>query len=90
MKHPILGDPIYGTTYEASDKYLDEIITEEERLTTMGSNRLMLHAQSLSFTYGNQFHIESKDEFKRLKSLIHPKEKREFNGRVLSPDNTKF
>ncbi len=83
VKHPILGDPIYGTTYQASDKYLDEIITKEERLVTMGASRLMLHAQSLSFTYGNTFYIESKEEFKKLKSSIEPKETREFNGRSL-------
>ncbi len=83
VKHPILGDPIYGASYEASDKYLDELLSSEDRLIAMGAPRLMLHAQSLSFTYKNKFHIESREDFKILKSLIYLKEKREFNCRVL-------
>ena len=79
VKHPILGDPIYGATYEASNDYLDLIQTEENRLIQHGAPRLMLHAQSLSFTYGNKFYIESKDDFKGMKDLIYPKDKRVFN-----------
>ena len=79
VKHPILGDPIYGTKYLVSDKYLDEELGEEERLIEMGSSRLMLHAQSLTFTYKNTFYIESKGNFLEQKSLICPKEKRLFN-----------
>ena len=79
MKHPILGDPIYGATYEAADDYLDMTQSEEDRLIYHGAPRLMLHAQSLSFTYGSQFHIESKEDFKSQKSLIYPKDKRVFN-----------
>ena len=79
VKHPILGDPIYGATYEAADDYLDMTQSEEDRLIHHGAPRLMLHAQSLSFTYGSQFHIESKEDFKVMKSLICPKDKRVFN-----------
>ena len=80
VKHPILGDPIYGATYEASNDYLDMIQSEEDRLIQHGAPRLMLHAQSLSFTYGNTFYIESKSNFRDDKSLICAKDKRVFNS----------
>ena len=79
VKHPILGDPIYGASYEAANDYLDQTQSEENRLIQHGAPRLMLHAQSLTFTYGNKFYIESKDDFKGMKSIIYPKEKRVFN-----------
>jgi 23S rRNA pseudouridine1911/1915/1917 synthase len=79
VKHPILGDPIYGASYEASNDYLDMTQTDENRLIHHGAPRLMLHAQSLTFTYGNQFHIESRENFRAQKSLIYPKELRVFN-----------
>jgi len=81
VKHPILGDPIYGATYAASDAYLDMLQSEEERLIAHGAPRLMLHAQSLEFTYGSRFCLESKVDFVSQKSLIMPKELRVFNGR---------
>jgi 23S rRNA pseudouridine1911/1915/1917 synthase len=81
VKHPILGDPIYGASYEASDAYLDMIQSDEERLIHHGAPRLMLHAQSLAFTYGNEFFIESKLDFVSQKSLIVSKDKRIFNKR---------
>ena len=81
VKHPILGDPIYGATYAASDAYLDMLQSDEDRLIEHGAPRLMLHAQSLSFTYGSEFHIESRVDFVSSKCLIHPKVLRVFNGR---------
>jgi len=80
VKHPILGDPIYGATYAASDDYLDLTQTKEDRLIQHGASRLMLHAQSLKFTYGCQYYIESKENFKLQKRLIYPKELRVFNS----------
>jgi len=79
VKHPILGDPIYGASYEASDNYLDQTQTPQERLKHHGASRLMLHAQSLSFEYGSKFHIESKEDFREAKACIYDKEKRVFN-----------
>ena len=79
VKHPILGDPIYGVTYEAANDYLDMTQSDEDRLIHHGAPRLMLHAQSLSFTYRCQFHIESKEDFRSQKSLIYPKDERFFN-----------
>ena len=79
VKHPILGDPIYGASYAASDDYLDMTQSEEDRLIQHGAPRLMLHAQSLEFTYGSKFHIESQEDFVSQKSLIYPPDKRVFN-----------
>jgi len=79
VKHPILGDPIYGATYAASDAYLDMQQSAEERLIAHGAPRLMLHAQSLAFTYNSDFFIESKENFVSQKNLIHPKKLRLFN-----------
>jgi len=81
VKHPILGDPIYGASFAASDAYLDMLQSDEERLVEHGAPRLMLHAQSLEFSYGSQFYLESKVDFVSQKSLITPKELRVFNGR---------
>ena len=81
VKHPILGDPIYGASYAASDAYLDMLQSDEDRLIQHGAPRLMLHAQSLEFSYGSQFYLESKVDFVSQKSLIMPKELRVFNGR---------
>ena len=80
VKHPILGDPIYGASYEASDAYLDMLQSDEERLLHHGAPRLMLHAQSLEFSYGNRFYIESKMDFISQKSLIVLPEFRIFNS----------
>ncbi len=79
VKHPILGDPIYGATYGASNDYLNLTQSEENRLIQHGAPRLMLHAQSLTFDYGNKFHIESKSNFREMKHLICQNEKRIFN-----------
>jgi len=79
VKHPILGDPIYGTSFEASDKYLDMEITEEERLIETGATRLMLHANALDFPYGANYYITSRVDFTKVKEEICPKEKRLFN-----------
>jgi len=79
VKHPILGDPIYGTTFDAANHYLDQTLAEEDRQIYMGANRLMLHAQTLTFPYGAYYHIESKVDFEKEKERIAPKEKRLFN-----------
>jgi len=78
VKHPILGDPIYGTTFEASDKYLDMNITEEERFIATGARRLMLHANTLLFPYGCKYHIVSRVDFRKAKNEICGKDERLF------------
>ena len=78
MKHPILGDPIYGTSFEATDAYLDGTISEEERFKATGATRLMLHANALHFPYGTNYSIFSKVDFTKAKKEICGKEKRKF------------
>ncbi len=51
VKHPILGDPIYGVDVKVTQDYLDGVLSPEERVTFMGASRLMLHAHKLSFEY---------------------------------------
>ena len=84
VKHPILGDPIYGASYAAADEYLDMVQSDKDRLIQHGAPRLMLHAQSLSFSYGSKFHIESQKDFASSKCLIYDKALRVFNGRDVS------
>ena len=79
VKHPILGDPLYGTTFKTANDYLEEVLSKEDRVKETGASRLMLHAQSLTFTMGSTFHIESKSDFVKMKNLICEKEKRVFN-----------
>jgi len=79
VKHPILGDPIYGTTFQTANDYLEEILSDKDRMVEMGASRLMLHAQSLLFPYGANYHIESKVDFSSMRSLICSKNKRVFN-----------
>jgi 23S rRNA pseudouridine1911/1915/1917 synthase len=80
VKHPILGDPIYGTTFKAANDYLEDELSSEERMTEMGASRLLLHAQSLTFNFGSKFYIESKVDFESQKALICSKNKRVFNS----------
>ncbi len=79
VKHPILGDPIYGTTFETANAYLEDELGQEERKIETGASRLMLHAQSLAFNMGSKYYIESKSDFSNMKELICMKEIRVFN-----------
>ncbi len=49
--HSIVGDPIYGVDEDIADKYLLKKLTLEERLDTIGHERLLLHANYLEFRY---------------------------------------
>ena len=79
VKHPILGDPIYGTNFDASNDYLEGELSKEERYIFTGASRLMLHAQSLRFHYKSDFYIESKIDFDAMKCEICGKDERVFN-----------
>ena len=77
VKHPILGDPIYGVPMKIAIKYLDKVLTPEERLFYMGAPRLMLHAQTLDFTHkGVRYIMRSQMDFGGLKKLIVPPDER--------------
>ncbi len=49
--HPIVGDPLYGTSFEFATKYLEDKLSFEERIYITGAKRLLLHAYSLEFNY---------------------------------------
>lgn len=64
VKHPIIGDPIYGQSEEDAVRFLDRELSPEERFANTGASRLLLHAHSLEFEYGaNRFHIVSQEDF---------------------------
>jgi len=63
VKHPILGDPLYGVNFNIASDYLDDKLSFEDRIKYTGANRLMLHAWTLEFTYKNRYFIKSKMEF---------------------------
>ena len=79
VKHPILGDPIYGPGYATAEAYLEERLSPEERLRYTGASRLMLHAYSVKFEYKNRYFLVSRDDFSAARSQITPPEAREFN-----------
>ena len=64
VKHPIVGDPIYGQPDHEIVRFLDKETTPEERLTLGGATRLLLHASRLEFSYhGTHYAIHSKRDF---------------------------
>ena len=67
VKHPIVGDPIYGQTKENFIKYLDKELDSQERIKLSGASRLLLHANELEFElYGKRYIIKSKTDFKNI------------------------
>jgi 23S rRNA pseudouridine1911/1915/1917 synthase len=67
VKHPIVGDPIYGQSEENVINYLDKVLTPQDRVRLGGATRLLLHANELEFElYGNQYNIKSKIDFEKL------------------------
>lgn len=69
VKHPILGDPIYGVDTKIASDYLDGKLSDEERILYTGAPRLMLHANWIDFHYPNRFVIYSKFDFKNQINL---------------------
>ncbi|MEO1954058.1 MAG: pseudouridine synthase, partial [Campylobacterales bacterium] len=64
VKHPIVGDPIYGQTEEDIVKFLDKELDAKERIQKSGASRLLLHASELEFElYDKKYHIKSKVDF---------------------------
>ena len=80
VKHPIIGDPIYGTQYAISDAYLSETLSLEDRAIHTGASRLLLHAHRLDFVFkGNPYILQSTEDFKAQIQKIRPKAQRRFN-----------
>ena len=64
VKHPIVGDPIYGQSEEDRTKFLDRELTPEDRINKSGATRLLLHANELEFNlYEKGYHCISKVDF---------------------------
>lgn len=71
VKHPIVGDPIYGLSTKNAAAYLDGELDEEKRALLSGAKRLMLHANWIQFRYENSYLIKSKYDFeKECQNLI--------------------
>lgn len=67
VKHPIVGDPIYGQSEEMITRFLEKDLSAEERIANSGAKRLLLHAVSLEFTlYGREYAIESDIDFEKV------------------------
>jgi len=54
--HTIVGDPIYGVDEDIADRYLLKKLPMQERLKTIGYERLLLHANYLEFSYEKQLY----------------------------------
>jgi 23S rRNA pseudouridine1911/1915/1917 synthase len=66
VKHPIVGDPIYGQKEENIIRFLDKEISKEERVKLSGSSRLLLHAHELEFElYNKLYTIKSPFDFEK-------------------------
>ncbi len=67
VKHPIVGDPIYGQSEENIIKFLDRELSEEQRIQNSGAKRLLLHACELGFDlYGKTYKLKSKVDFLQI------------------------
>jgi len=64
VKHPIIGDPIYGQDENDAVRFLDKEMDSSERFTNTGASRLLLHAHCLEFVYSDMpYQIVSKENF---------------------------
>ena len=67
VKHPIVGDPVYGVEKEFRIHYFNKTLTQEERLKKTNSKRMLLHANSLEFElYGKKYSLKSGVDFKKI------------------------
>jgi len=65
VKHPIVGDPLYGVDFNVASDYLDGKLTIADRVKYTGAKRLLLHANSLEFELNNnRYIIKSLQELK--------------------------
>lgn len=64
VKHPIIGDPLYGQEDSDIIRYIKKEVSAEERLEKGGAVRLLLHAHSLEFDYKDEhYRIVSEKDF---------------------------
>ncbi len=63
VKHPIVGDPIYGVDFQTASDYLDGKLSKDQRIKLTGAKRLMLHAKWIEFNYKNRYKLYSRSSF---------------------------
>ncbi|WP_456471013.1 RluA family pseudouridine synthase [Caminibacter sp.] len=63
--HPIIGDPLYGVDNEFADRYLNKLVSEEERIEKTGAKRLMLHAKKIEFEFMNNKYVIVSESFEK-------------------------
>jgi len=69
--HPIVGDPLYGVDNDFADRYLNKLVSLEERIEKTGAERLMLHSYKLEFEFmNNKYVIKSHSFEEALKKVI--------------------
>ena len=67
VKHPIVGDPVYGQSEEDMVKFLDKVLTPQDRVEKGGATRLLLHANELEFElYNRAYNIKSNIDFEQV------------------------
>jgi len=67
VKHPIVGDPIYGQSEEEMIKFLEKVLTPYDRIRNSGAKRLLLHANELEFElYNKLYNIKSDMDFEQV------------------------
>ncbi len=67
VKHPIVGDPVYGQSEENVVKYLDRELDRDTRVKLSGARRLLLHANELEFElYGKKYNVKSSVDFEKV------------------------
>lgn len=67
VKHPIVGDPIYGQSEDNIVRYLDREMDKETRVVASGAKRLLLHANELEFEFqAKKYHIKSAVDFEKI------------------------
>ncbi|MBU0720049.1 RluA family pseudouridine synthase [bacterium] len=67
VKHPIVGDPIYGQSEENIVRFLDKELSDTQRVELSGATRLLLHANELEFElYEKSYHFKSRVDFEKI------------------------
>ena len=67
VKHPIVGDPIYGQSEEKMIKFLEKELSAEDRIKNGVATRLLLHANELEFElYDKLYSIKSNIDFEKV------------------------
>lgn len=78
VKHSIIGDPLYNLNAQDGAKFLDGLMSEEERIRLSGAKRLLLHAYKIKFIFKHKEYsfvskYNAKDEFYRLAKEAYEK-----------------